>query len=152
MGRRGENMAKYNNRVVDSIVRITVLPSDASKDIFILREDAERLYKEGKMGRGEGNFTIFNPASIHHDLKGTPCDFDFPPIPQAMILSVGRYPSVDKLKGGRFDKVDLQSSSTETKIKRWKKHTADEIENILADEGLTETSTIKELLDKLRGK
>lgn len=52
---------------------------------------------------------------------------------------------------GQFDKVDLQSSSMETKIKRWKKHTADEIENILADEGLTETSTIKELLDKLRG-
>lgn len=53
---------------------------------------------------------------------------------------------------GQFDSVNLQSASIETRIKRWRKHTADEIENILADEGLTETSTIKELLDKLRGK
>lgn len=86
-------MPMQSGRVVDNIVRVTVLPSDARKDIFILREDAERLYKEGKMARGEGNFTIFNPASIHHDLKGTRCDFTFPPIPLEMILSVGRYPN-----------------------------------------------------------
>lgn len=87
-------MAKYNNRVVDSIVRITVLPSDASKDIFILREDAERLYKEGKMGMSEGAYTIFNTASVYPQLRGTASDTPYPPVPAEMILSTGHYPRI----------------------------------------------------------